>query len=309
MTASSRRTGFTLIELLVVIAIIAILIALLVPAVQKVAAARVQCTNNLKQFGLACHNYHDQHKFLPPARISRNEYATWVVLILPYIEQQALYEQWDIRKKFSSQTPAARTTNVPIFFCPARRQMMLSIGSDAGNQEGVPGALGDYACCEGDGTGQNTAAANGAMIVANVINPDPNNDDNPPGSPNVSILTFTGYTKFASITDGTSNTLLIGEKYQNPLHHGEFAYGDNSIYSGFEYRSAQRDAGPNHHLANDLTPGISASSAIRRFGGPHDGICMFALADASVRPIDVGINPTNLGYLADRADGHEVTLP
>src|ERR1043166_3524164 len=129
-----RRRGFTLIELLVVIAIIAILIALLVPAVQKVreAAARTQCTNNLKQLALGCHNYHDTNKFLPPARIARDAYATWPVLVLPFIDQQPLYKQWDIRQGFSSQNQTARETALPIFFCPSRRQPMISPASQNG---------------------------------------------------------------------------------------------------------------------------------------------------------------------------------
>src|SRR5579872_3094595 len=94
----SSRKGFTLIELLVVIAIIAILIALLVPAVQKVreSAARTQCVNNLKQLALGCHNYHDVNHFLPPSRIARDAYATWCVLLMPYIEQEAAYNLWNI---------------------------------------------------------------------------------------------------------------------------------------------------------------------------------------------------------------------
>src|SRR5712692_7686431 len=101
------RIGFTLIELLVVIAIIGVLIALLVPAVQKVreAAQRAQCQNNLKQIGLAMHNYHEVHGTFPPGSLPMWWGAGWATLILPYIEQDALYRQLDLTQPVGSAGP------------------------------------------------------------------------------------------------------------------------------------------------------------------------------------------------------------
>jgi prepilin-type N-terminal cleavage/methylation domain-containing protein len=105
-TSPSPRKGFTLIELLVVIAIIAVLIALLLPAIQKVreAANRSKCMNNLKQIGVACHNYHDLNGFIVPTRLSRVGHATWAVLLMPFLEQENLYRQWDLKKTYATQS-------------------------------------------------------------------------------------------------------------------------------------------------------------------------------------------------------------
>src|SRR5690349_10605939 len=107
MIRSVSRRGFTLIELLVVIAIIAVLIGLLLPAIQKVreAANRMQCTNNLKQMALACHTFHDSFNAIPPVDMADN-YATWAVYILPYIEQGSLFGQWDLRYRYYVQGPS-----------------------------------------------------------------------------------------------------------------------------------------------------------------------------------------------------------
>ena len=119
-----NRRGFTLIELLVVIAIIAILIALLVPAVQKVreAAARLQCQNNLKQIALACHGYHDARKMLPNS-FDANTGLSWHVLILPYIDQDPLHRQFDFTTVNNTHTSAARNdpfglVKLPVYQCP-----------------------------------------------------------------------------------------------------------------------------------------------------------------------------------------------
>ena len=119
---SHRKRGFTLVELLVVIAIIGILIALLLPAVQaaREAARRTQCTNNLKQFGLGMHNYHDTYKTFPYGHDNTGRRVTWFPLILPFIEQQALHDEfdWVANSWFGAQAPACNR-DVPGARCPS----------------------------------------------------------------------------------------------------------------------------------------------------------------------------------------------
>src|SRR6202035_572752 len=130
-----KRQAFTLIELLVVIAVIGTLIALLLPAVQKVreAASRTQCTNNLKQIGLALHNYHDTNKVFPPGYIDGNTSSTstpdndvgpgwgWASFLLPYLERKDLFDQIDFTKGVLAASPNVimAQTSLPIFLCPS----------------------------------------------------------------------------------------------------------------------------------------------------------------------------------------------
>src|SRR6476469_4277722 len=117
------RPAFTLLELLVVIAIISVLIGMLLPAVQKAreAAARISCANNLKQIGLAMHNRHDTEGSLPPTRLGYGR-ATWAVLLMPYLEQDNLFNLWNLGNTYFVQNNVARQTGVKGYFCPSRRQ-------------------------------------------------------------------------------------------------------------------------------------------------------------------------------------------
>jgi type II secretory pathway pseudopilin PulG len=144
-----------LLELLVVLAIVTLLAGLLMPAVQRAreAAARASCANNLKQIGLAMHQYHDSNGRLPPVRAC-DAGASWAVLILPYLEQSNLYYQWDLKKSYYDQPAPARQASVPVYFCPTRRtassEPPLSLTGDcpSNGSQGTtvyPGALADYA--------------------------------------------------------------------------------------------------------------------------------------------------------------------
>ena len=316
--------GFTLVELLVVIAIIGVLVALLLPAVQaaREAARRAQCTNHLKQIGLAVHNFHDVNKAFPRSRMACH-HGTWATELWPFMEEGSLAERWHKLDAFHFQSAANRQSIVSIYFCPSRaRSSQLSVvgQDDRPGVSGINGALSDYIACVGDGYGNSGIAqtcidyfqpspspscpgANGVFVVnSNYVS----NGTYLGCTGSMPDLKFHGerfYVRMKAITDGTSKTILIGEKqaplrgygyYQTPS--GEMTY-DSSIYNGDDYHVVGRFAGPGFGLARQSDEAVNTN-----FGGPHPGICLFAFADGSVRPIAIEIDEVTLGYLANRRD-------
>jgi len=296
--AKRRRNGFTLIELLVVIAIISILMALLLPAVQRVreAASRTTCSNNLHQIGLAFQMYHGIWSNLPPNRLG-DLHATWAVLIMPYIEQGNLYSQWDISQIYYDQSDTARLTQVSTYFCPSRRTLQSppghSISGDQNDDLGpgilgpfVPGALGDYATCTGtdncDGCDCDGYAYNGAFRAGK----------NQYGQ-------MLGNISFLQISDGLSNTFFAGDKH---VQIGYFGCGvlDCSLYNGDYWMCSSRSAGPNYPIAQKPT------DAVISFGGYHITICQFLFGDGSVHPISNSTDPNILALLANISDGQAI---
>jgi prepilin-type N-terminal cleavage/methylation domain-containing protein len=291
--------AFTLIELLVVIAIIAVLIGLLLPAVQKVreAANRMSCQNNLKQLGLAVHNYHDTNNKFPPSRIADGNSVSWAVLLLPYIEQDNVYKQFEaVGLRFKQAPATAREAQIKTYYCPSRRSPPQICPVTEDNVSTVPtpgprvsGSTADYAVNAGDrhnasGLG-GMDASNGAFFRGDF-------------GPKLGI---------ASITDGTSNTLLIGEKH---VRVGFFNIdrstnprsGDGSIFNTETVRSFVRLAGAGWPLTR-FPQEVNQES----FGSYHPGVCQFVLADGSVRALANTTPGAVLQALATRAGGEVVS--
>jgi prepilin-type N-terminal cleavage/methylation domain-containing protein/prepilin-type processing-associated H-X9-DG protein len=222
-SAHRRQRGFTLIELLVVIAIIGILIALLVPAVQKVraAAARAQCQNNLKQIGIALHAYHDNKKHLPPGGASQNPpWGTggswgfsWMVWILPYVEQDNFYKQLMAISNglaspgWSGTNPGPGTVlsevKIPVYRCPQSNLPEFARSTNPGGQKWM---VSDY-------TGNGGI---GAQLIPGHTETRFANSPNPGccfgTSCGSGILYPNSRVKITDITDGSSNVIMVSEQ-------------------------------------------------------------------------------------------------
>ncbi|MDR1491512.1 MAG: DUF1559 domain-containing protein [Planctomycetaceae bacterium] len=387
-----RLLGFTLVELLVVIAIIGVLISLLLPAVQaaREAARRMQCTNNLKQIGLAVHNFHDTQNAIPPSCVF-NHKPTFFGLIYPYIEQNALYELLNSRPVNTAAANKAplvldniSTTHtgrwfrdaltseeqtafgsVPIYKCPSRRSgVSFTLVSVLPNNHNGRGPRGDYAVV--NSFNNVNADSNQWARQASVYGPAANAQNTYLQGLNVSPIRVSvlqwGNTSsrtatsaignvgddykyaigwrprdtFAWWSDGTSNQVIVGEKFipielvdkepailndaqwdgsilsgnanpMNPNFSRSLFRNWSSIHRGprdFDGHYTRWDGNNNNDTGND---NINFEQAT--FGGIHPGLGMFAFGDGSVRGISSSTSYDIVYYLGKVNDGQAVSLP
>jgi prepilin-type N-terminal cleavage/methylation domain-containing protein len=276
------RGGFTLVELLVVMAIIAILIGLLLPAVQKVreAAQATSCRNHLKQLGLAFQNHHDQYGVFPSGgwdwiypptyingtpMVGPRQQAGWGFQVLPFMEAESVWR--------AGAVAAVGTPNA-MFFCPSRRGPQTVTYADeytpplTGTM--VTHALCDYGAANWEGTG----------VVRQFIP-----------------------TRFVDVTDGTSNTLLISEKRINLADLGTEQPDDNEGYTDGWDEDTIRST--NFPPARDFTG--TNPDPDHRFGSSHPSGVYAVFADGSVHHISYSVDPTVFQRLGNRSDGQAIS--
>jgi prepilin-type processing-associated H-X9-DG protein len=291
----------TLLELVVVVAILAVLLALLLPAVQKVRAAsqRLACSNNLKQIGLGLHHYHEARGAFPGGLKSdwsdSFPLLSWMGRLLPYVEQEPLWRQTEIAYRtdpLQTQNPPhlGMSALVPVYACPAGGVPLL-----AAQDDGSPIALSPYRGVNGT----NLSAVDGVLYLNSAV-------------------------RIADITDGTSNTLLVGES--PPLNAGADSRG--AWYNGVGltdgsrvYGSPEVVLGVRENNINSGYPGVFQNCPrqpasygpgtqgnpcdLFHFWSPHAGGANFLLADGSVHFLSYAADPL-LPKLATRAGGEVV---
>ena len=309
---NKRLGGFTLIELLVVIAIIAVLIALLLPAVQQAreAARRSQCKNNLKQIGLAIHNYHDTMNVFPLATAGAVTKPNWRVFLLPYLDQAPLYNRLDLISgdfagsgtAFSGNNTVLTGLTVTVYNCPSSPlDPNNAVSNNTATKRaqthryiGISGATPDPAVPAR--TDQCGAGSYGSIYCRNGI-----------VVPNLAV-------RIRDVTDGTSNTMVVGEQ-SGTVNNVDLS---NNYYSGWSGAGPAVPPGdthwgagntsiryrPNHQTASAGADTVYTGNTI--LNSYHVGGIQVLMADGAVRFISDNLDFNTLSRLAVKDDGQVV---
>jgi prepilin-type N-terminal cleavage/methylation domain-containing protein/prepilin-type processing-associated H-X9-DG protein len=310
-SAFSPRRAFTLVELLVVIAIIGVLVALLLPAVQSAreAARRMSCQSNLKQMGIACHNFHDTRGNFPSGhKVTFNGstqvyFSNWALQILPFIEQENLFKQYDDElPNIHANNKLVRETWVPTYGCPSELKPKLLMIPDTGANDGarnnIPYMAGSYRGMGGvSATGFDQWAGFPSEVLVNMARA--------PGLRGMLHTDWQGGVaaeRMANITDGTSNTMLVGERSTRTTPgRGTFWADSFNLYSvsGAFAQSAAllADYDACIRVANDQ------AQCKYGWGSFHPQQLNFVFGDGSVRTIKTNIDMQLFTFLSTIGNG------
>jgi prepilin-type N-terminal cleavage/methylation domain-containing protein len=301
LPSNHPKRGFTLIELLVVIAIIAILIGLLLPAVQKVreAASKLKCSNNLKQMGIAMHAYHDRNGKLPAGDLNTSPALQWgwPTKILADVELSMIHDQLDFTQSFNAGPNLALLSQfIPLFACPSDNNAKVAKAGLEIYGSGPKPAMypSNYATCQGDYI--NTTGVGQTPTYGNVYYA------NPPKPVRGMISRFGWSAKFTEVPDGLSNTFLIGE-----------CIGTFNVQQAVVIQSFATTAHPINYMNDSLkqdsvswpaNPRWDEAASCRSF---HTGGALFLLGDGSVRFVRDGIDQPTFRAFGSRDGGETLT--
>lgn len=327
-TSQTKRTrrGFSLVELLIVIATIGTLLGLLLPAVQSAReSARLnQCKSHLREIGFATLRLHEASTAFPPARLrARNDYdqnacestqPSWLVRILPYLEEGQAARRWDLNTPFESHDAADRNHAPSVFVCPTRRTLNEAVvksgeyeheyalpcgcsGSETVELTG--GAVGDYGANHGDYTGgslnSDFAYWRGGNGTGVIVSSRPLCREGQPAG-------WLDKVRMKDLVDGLSKTALVGEMH---IPQGRLRQSPENgpMYNGKHLPGFARIGGPGIGIARG--PSDTSVAAIG-FGSWHPNVCPFVMADGSIRVVSNEIDTELLRSMCRRDDDYEI---